>query len=81
MDKFGTVEGDRAREKQKAEREGGRVDPEMESPVAMQAVAQDVGLGGGAMSESAGVQELAAIDAAPPPPPMEKRRGKIFGIW
>jgi len=83
VDKFGTVEGDRAREKAKAEREGvvHVVDREVESPVAMEAVAQGVGMGGAALGENAGVEEVATAKAAPSSPPMEKRRGKIFGIW
>jgi len=81
VDKFGTVEGDKAREKERAEREGNAnaVDREMQSPVALEAVAQE--MGGAVMGGNAGREDLSAEGAAPSLPPTQKPRGKIFGIW
>jgi len=86
VDKFGTVEGDRAREKQKAEREGRvgekvegtvGVDREIESPIAMAAAVQGLNVGSGAtLGNNAGDEETVAAT-----PPREKRKPKIFGIW
>lgn len=85
VDKFGTVEGDRARAKEKEE---AGVDREMESPVALEAAMQEVGMGGGAAVESKGVAEMVASaqDQEQQPqqqqqPRGEKRRAKYFGIW
>jgi len=74
MDKFGTVEGDEAKAKREG-KEGGVVDADLQSPVAMQAIGGDaVGV--------VRVDENNGMEPQEQPPRTEKRKVKKWlGIW